>query len=179
MPAVVISPWIRRGTIDHTCYDHSSITATVERVFGLGSLTARDAAARDVLHLLQLASPRTDAPATLPDPAVSGFVCESDPQARVAGGAPPQLRQSMAETPVPRVLRGFLHVAFRKRLELIPVDDSVAREALTRRFLGIRSELEAREFIHETRMRLRALRQSRRPVETIGTAGGSRPPTLR
>jgi phospholipase C len=44
------------------------VPATVERLFGLGPLTARDAAANDVRHLLTLTTPRTDCPTTLPGP---------------------------------------------------------------------------------------------------------------
>jgi phospholipase C len=69
VPALVISPYIAKGVIDHTEYDHSSVLATVERLFGMKSLTERDKAANDVLHLLSLSEPRTDAPTPLPDPA--------------------------------------------------------------------------------------------------------------
>jgi phospholipase C len=175
VPAVVISPYVKRGTIDHASYDHSSIPATIERTFGLASLTARDAAARDILHLLQLATPRSDAPLTLPDPANSGFVCQRDPQAAAAAGSSVQ-QQAMMESPVPTYLRGFLHVAFRKRLETIPIEDSVTRELLVRRFTGINNELQAREFIHETRMQIRELRRLRRSIETIRRVDGVRPP---
>jgi phospholipase C len=167
VPAVVISPYVKRGTIDHTTYDHSSIPATVERLFGLAALTARDAAARDVLHLLQLARPRTDTPVTLPEPADSGFVCTSDAQAASVVAADPMLRRTMAQSPVPAPLKGFLHVSYRKRLETIPIADQAARQRLTSRFTAIRTELEAREFIHESRTILRALRRSGRPLETI------------
>jgi phospholipase C len=80
VPAVVVSPLIPRNTVDHTAYDHSSIPATIERNFDLDSLTDRDAAAADVLHLLSLQSPRTsptEARTTLPSPARSGFTCRS------------------------------------------------------------------------------------------------------
>jgi len=76
VPAVVISPLIPRGTIDHTQYDHTSLIRTVSRLFGLKSLTARDAAANDFLHLFSLTTPRTNTPTTLPEPANSGFSCE-------------------------------------------------------------------------------------------------------
>jgi phospholipase C len=69
VPALVISPWIEKGLIDHACYDHSSVLASVERLFGLKNLTNRDKAANDVLHLLSLETPRADAPTALPDPA--------------------------------------------------------------------------------------------------------------
>ena len=48
VPAVVVSPWIAAHTVDHTVYDHASVPATIERLFGLPPLTARDAAANDV-----------------------------------------------------------------------------------------------------------------------------------
>ena len=68
VPAIVVSPLIAAGTVDHTVYDHSSVLATVERLFGFGALTARDAAANDVRHLFTQATGRTDCPTTLPPP---------------------------------------------------------------------------------------------------------------
>jgi phospholipase C len=71
VPALIISPRTPRGVIDHTLYDHTSMLATVERLFGMKNLTNRDKAANDFRHLLSLETPRTDAPLTLPDPAVN------------------------------------------------------------------------------------------------------------
>jgi phospholipase C len=80
VPALVISPRTPRGVIDHTVYDHTSMLATVERLFGMKNLTERDKAANDFRHLFALETPRTDAPATLPDPAVNPnpLRCEVD-----------------------------------------------------------------------------------------------------
>ena len=80
VPALVVSPLVRRGTIDHTLYDHTSMLATVERLFGTRSLTERDKAANDLIHLLSLDAPRTDAPTALHPPArnPAGFTCEED-----------------------------------------------------------------------------------------------------
>jgi len=78
VPALIISPYIRRGVIDHTPYDHTSMLASVERLFGRRSLTERDKAANDFLHLLSLEAPREDTPTELPDPAVSSLRCEED-----------------------------------------------------------------------------------------------------
>jgi len=69
VPAVIVSPLIPRCTVDHTLYDHTSILATVERLFGFGSLTERDANAQDVRHLLTNSVPRQDCPSTLVSPA--------------------------------------------------------------------------------------------------------------
>lgn len=51
---MVISPLIRKGTVDHTLYDHASVPATLESLFSLDPMTRRDAEANDVLHLLAL-----------------------------------------------------------------------------------------------------------------------------
>ena len=68
VPAVVVSPLIPKGKVDHTVYDHASIPATLERLLGMKPLTARDAAANDFGHLLTLRVPRDDddCPRTLP-----------------------------------------------------------------------------------------------------------------
>jgi phospholipase C len=69
VPALVISPLIEKGVVDHAVYDHTSALATAERIFDFPALTARDAAAKDLLHLFSLDAPRTDAPLTLQNPA--------------------------------------------------------------------------------------------------------------
>lgn len=43
VPAVIVSPLIPRNVIDHRLYDHTSIPASLEAVFGLDPLTKRDA----------------------------------------------------------------------------------------------------------------------------------------
>ena len=80
VPAIVISPLVRRGVVDHTLYDHTSMLASVERLFGMKPLTKRDAAANDFLHLFSLDTPRDDAPTTLDAPAVNPdpLGCEED-----------------------------------------------------------------------------------------------------
>jgi phospholipase C len=52
VPAIVVSPWVRQGQVDHTLYDHSSVLATIERLFNLSPLTDRDRNAKDLLPLL-------------------------------------------------------------------------------------------------------------------------------
>ena len=80
VPALVISPLIPRGMIDHTTYDHTSMLASVERLFDMPPLTNRDKAANDFLHLLSLQVPRPDTPTTLNDPAINPnpLSCEED-----------------------------------------------------------------------------------------------------
>jgi phospholipase C len=52
VPAIVVSPWVARGHVDQTVYDHSSIPATLARLFGLAPLTDRDRHANDLLSLV-------------------------------------------------------------------------------------------------------------------------------
>ena len=61
VPAIVVSPWVARGCIDHTLYDHSSVLATLARLFKLKPLTDRDRHANDLLPLLTDTC-RTDCP---------------------------------------------------------------------------------------------------------------------
>jgi len=52
VPAIVVSPWVAQGQVDHTVYDHTSILATIERAFGLAPLTDRDRNANDLLKMV-------------------------------------------------------------------------------------------------------------------------------
>jgi len=48
VPAIVVSPFARRGFVDHTVYDTTSILATIEHRFGLAPLGERDQNATDL-----------------------------------------------------------------------------------------------------------------------------------
>ena len=52
VPCLVISPLVNK-TCDHTLYDHTSVLATIERLWQLAPLTKRDAQANDMIHLLK------------------------------------------------------------------------------------------------------------------------------
>jgi phospholipase C len=148
--AVIISPLIPRGTIDHTVYDHTSVLATVESIFGLQPLTERDKHANTLNHLFSLATPRTDAPTTLPAPADSGIRCPGDPGASattkllVTDAAP-------ATEPVPSSLQGFLQVAFLRDVQASPQEE---QESRTTRYLQIKTHLEALQYMEEVRQKV-------------------------
>ena len=73
VPAVVISPLILRGTIEHRLLEHCSVITTIMDLFDMPPLRhARDL--RQVCglsHLVQLSEARQDTPARLPAVAVS------------------------------------------------------------------------------------------------------------
>ena len=161
VPAVVISPWIPRNVVDHRIYDHTSILATLEKLFGLQPLTQRDAAANSLAALATLAQPRTDAPLTLPSPAVSGL-----------SGCPPFdfiTEMPAAIHPPPAVTRpndsvndgnsaGVLQSALRSDLALSP---TAARSKVLARFSTIKTRADARQYADSVRSKVRAARSSR------------------
>jgi len=53
VPTVIISPLARRGYVDHTTYDTTSILRTIEQRWQLAPLGARDAAANDLTSALE------------------------------------------------------------------------------------------------------------------------------
>ncbi len=63
VPTFVISPFAKRGLIDHYLYDHTSILAMIEWRHGLAPLTPRDQHARNLVTCLALRQPpNLDAP---------------------------------------------------------------------------------------------------------------------
>ena len=84
VPALVVSAYTAKGIVigtdptdQSTLFDHTSVLATVEKLFGLAPLTKRDAAANTLEIALSQSTPRVaaeDAPMTLPDPAPDSAV---------------------------------------------------------------------------------------------------------
>jgi phospholipase C len=160
VPAVVVSPLVARGAIDHTVYDHTSLLATVEHLYGLDPLTARDAAAARFDHLLAAPSARSDAPLRLPDPAVSGVRdCGQETwEQRLAGDLEHMPDHLSGE--VEAALVGFLHVAVARDLHLAAtVDRSVARAAdreedrLLSAVRGVRTKFDAVRLLRDVERR--------------------------
>jgi len=84
VPALVVSAFTARGAVigsdpsdPSTIFDHTSVLATAERLFGLPPLTKRDAAANTLDVALNSVAPRisaSDAPLSLPQPAPDSAV---------------------------------------------------------------------------------------------------------
>lgn len=81
VPTVIISPRIPSGVVDHTIYDHTSVTKTFRKRFGIGDyLSDRERMANDFAHLFTLKdSPRTDVPA-LAVSSIVGTAEETEPR---------------------------------------------------------------------------------------------------
>ena len=62
VPAIIISPYAKRGFVDHTQYDTTSILKFIETRWNLPALGTRDAAANDLTNAFDFAAN----PATLP-----------------------------------------------------------------------------------------------------------------
>jgi phospholipase C len=150
VPAVIVSPLIPRNTIDHSVYDHTSALATVENIFGLQPLTERDKQAHTLNHLFSLATPRIDAPATLPEPAHSGISCGNADEVQIAAR---QLAADPAKAAAPPdpALQAFTHVAFLRDLHTTPPTE---KEQRTAKYLDISTSGDAKQYLAEVRQKV-------------------------
>jgi phospholipase C len=174
VPAVVISPWIPRGTIDHRRHEHSSVIRTLRDLFSLSSLTERDRRANSLAPLLTLSAPRTDAPTQLPPVAESGWRCTSDaPESDIGnttGGlttreqweaerlVSEEMKQELRSRKPEPGIRGFARVALRRYLSLASISK---RDEILERFMRIRNSYETRVFIKEARDAIRLHKRER------------------
>jgi phospholipase C len=60
VPCIVVSPYAKRGLVDHTQYEHCSLLRYAEDLFGVAPMTARDAAATAPTNALDLSQPPRD-----------------------------------------------------------------------------------------------------------------------
>jgi phospholipase C len=162
VPALVVSPYTARGTIDHSVHDHTSVLATVEHLFGLQPLTQRDAGAPGLDHLFSLKTARQDAPTKLPSPAESGLPeCGPDLGERLAGEL--ETRPAHLAGQVDSALVGFVHVAVARELHLVAaarrdvgkaIDSE--RDRLLSAYDRIRTKFDAIKFIREVQRKYEA-----------------------
>lgn len=149
VPTVIVSPLITGPTVDSTLYDHTSIAKTVEELYGLSTLTDRDASATSVLGLLNFDAPAsTDRlPSIEAAPDQSRFV------------APPvDVAADMSDpTPLPDAGNeiGFLHIAAKTDIELQGGTDE-AKTAVLARLQTIQTKGQARQYFQEVGTKLQA-----------------------
>jgi phospholipase C len=140
VPAVVISPRVRAGTVDVEPRDHASIPATLRAVFVANAdpLTARDRWSPPFHGLLTLPEPRTDLPslaeyATGLTTAISAPPVAAPPVAAPTVAAPgvaaARAQAAPAETPaVPGYYQSFLALAGQVQQHLAAIGEPEVAE---------------------------------------------------
>jgi phospholipase C len=82
VPAILISPFVKKNSLDSTIYEHASVPATLRKIFNLPEpLTERDKHANTFEDALSLKNPRDDAPKKLKRP---GQTAEAKLQSKLA-----------------------------------------------------------------------------------------------
>lgn len=145
VPALIISPFIPKNIIDHRLYDHSSVPATIEKLFSLAPLTKRDAQANNVTSLLSLNAPR-NTPLTLPDPANSGAAAEAV-IAELAKPASAEIPVNIGNVP------GFLQSALSGDLAF---SNPAEHAAIIARFQQIKTMQDAEKYMIEVKQKAEA-----------------------
>lgn len=142
VPAVVVSPYTKKGTIigtpgDGRNYDHSSIVATAVKQFGLSNLTNRDRQAPLLGVALNLPVIRDDAPMKLPNRASDGAI--------TAPGTPSLTTGLRDYAPLSENQRSFLALALACDLE---VTDNSGHQAIRANYETIQTQKQATEYIN-------------------------------
>ena len=75
IPAIVVSPFARRGAVASTTFDHASVLRFIEWRWKLEPLAERDAAANNLAEILDFSSRNWAAPAYLFDPGPYAAFC--------------------------------------------------------------------------------------------------------
>ena len=153
VPAVVISPLIPGNRIDHRVYDHSSVPATLEGLFGLNPLTKRDAQANRLTDLVSLGTPR-DTPATLPNAGAAAPA--STPVPSLVAAAPPVNATPVARPAAPAndgTLPGVIQSAMRQQLQALPAQ----RDAILAQVASIKTRADAMGFLQDVQKKVRGM----------------------
>lgn len=151
VPAVIVSPRIAKGTVDHTTFDHTSALKTIENFYGISSLTQRDGVANSLGHLVSFDTVRTDCPATVgstttpaPAPQPAELVAKPDDDVLL---------------PEKGNVHGALYIAAKHDAELSGGD--VAHEAVRARLISIKTRGQARQYFHEVMTKVEAARAAK------------------
>jgi phospholipase C len=80
VPAVTVSPWVRRGHVSHSIFGFESILKMIRYRYGIDPLTRRDAYAQNIARSFDFESkPRLEIP-DLPDPPTVALAqCQNRP----------------------------------------------------------------------------------------------------
>lgn len=120
VPSVIVSPYVAPGSIirptTDTPFDHTSIIATLSRLFDFPALTARDAAAPDLLAALGT-DPDNDGPVSISASAVPPAPAQV---ARIAAKPPNDMQKALAAAALHLPTTGASISAHLQRLASVP-----------------------------------------------------------
>ena len=146
VPAIIISPYVNAG-VDHTIYDHSSVLATIEGLFGMEPLTHRDAKAANLIGLITN-NFRNDTPAQLVLPVAPS-------PSRSPLSAAEKAAKELEPIPEGSTLTGMLGVLHKAHSKM---EGSAAARA---RFALLNTRGDARAYIHEVMAKVEIVRATR------------------
>jgi phospholipase C len=151
VPTIIVSPLIPRNLIDHRIYEHSSIVATVARLFGLKQI-GRAPFASDLKPLATLDAPRSDAPMTLPSPMGAALArIVKTPFDRAVAKHP---EKALEDDPT-GMMAATIRSAVAQHLEVAPPGE---HEAIKARVEALRTQGEALEYLKEVDALVKATR---------------------
>jgi phospholipase C len=102
IPAVAVSPYVRRHHVEHTTYAFESVLRMIEYRFGLGPLTKRDAHARNIARSFDWRSKPRLTPPELPRPEqVVSVACAVGPSHSLTGDTPLNPPPEVPPLPLP------------------------------------------------------------------------------
>jgi len=155
VPAVIVSPRIAEGTVDHTVYDHASVAATLKGIYrNFDALTQRDSNANNVLHLLSPTTLRTNCPTTLHNPAPGPGTGTPPPQATLGAAAPDAAARAASPLPATGNAQGFLGIVAKTDAELAGGDPAKVA-AIQQRVAAIKTVGEADAYTAEVMAKAR------------------------
>jgi phospholipase C len=116
VPAVLVSPLVPRGTVDHRVHDHASVPATLRELFAPSAapLTRRDAWSLRFDDVASLGEPRTDLPDLSAQTTPPAELARGTAAMAVTGGAAATIAATPAPTAgteVPEYYGEFLRLA--------------------------------------------------------------------
>lgn len=150
VPAVIVSPYIPRGTIVHDVFDHTSIIATARKLFLQGKpntwLTERDRHANTFEGCLTLPVPRTDKP-SIPEPS------NAAQPAAMAAVSTPALESKT--TNGNRKLSELQQVAL---VQMISVDSTKQKKNAAAASIVPKTEQDAAKYFEDVQARLKLIK---------------------
>jgi phospholipase C len=156
VPAIVVSPRVKKGVVDHTIYDHTSVLATIEHFFNVKPLTERDAKANPLTPLLSK-TVRTDCPTVLPNPVPSP---SSLTLATV--GAEGELLTEQQPLPAEGNVHTFLLALLKTDLELTP--NEADKAIILAEYQQIKTVGEARAYAKKVAAKVQTVRGPDNPI---------------